>query len=224
MGLEVPRVRGHSRPHRHFCEFGDHEWVCSLPDPRDYGTWTPPVCVCPTHRAPMDKGDHSECPIGILACRAHHLEQIKQMVGEGTRDLVEALSREMTPSERLKSEQKERFTQEVIFAYLKNLNTGFDSLSIPHVSPQDFESVIDRCEFLGVGINGIKVFSTVTWPSEHFVSYLGTYFARDQCYKGARQVVATYLEMADLSVCATFILPIAVLKSRGYCLYEENRK
>jgi hypothetical protein len=54
-----------------------------------------------------------------------------------------------TPESKLRFEQSHRFLRRVIYAGLKDLNTGFDSPLICHFSPEDFLIVTDRCESLG---------------------------------------------------------------------------
>lgn len=58
----------------------------------------------------------------------------------------------------MKFEEDHRFLRNVIYAGLKDLNTGFDSPLISHFSALDFLEVIDRCERLGVKIIGIESF------------------------------------------------------------------
>jgi hypothetical protein len=65
-----------------------------------------------------------------------------------------------TPESKLRFEQSRRFLRRVIYAGLKDLNTGFDSPLICHFSPEDFLIVIDRCESLGVEVIGVEVFTT----------------------------------------------------------------
>ena len=36
-------------------------------------------CICITHSASMDDGDHSECPVELLACPEHREQQLRQM-------------------------------------------------------------------------------------------------------------------------------------------------
>jgi hypothetical protein len=59
-----------------------------------------------------------------------------------------------TPELKLKLEQEDRFLREAICAGLTDLNAGFDSLLIGHLSPADFLTVIDRCESRNVRIIG----------------------------------------------------------------------
>jgi hypothetical protein len=56
------------------------------------------------------------------------------------------------------------FLRRVIYAGLKDLNTGFDSASIGHFFAEDFLIVIDRCEALNVEVIGIEVFTTDVEP------------------------------------------------------------
>lgn len=51
---------------------------------------------------------------------------------------------------------KEEFLQAHIFQGLENLNDGFDTTEIPYFSEEDFKTVIERVEKLGVGIYGIE--------------------------------------------------------------------
>jgi hypothetical protein len=71
------------------------------------------------------------------------------------------------PEWKLKFEEDHRFLREVIYAGLTDLNTGFDSTLIAHFSPENFLTVIDRCESLNVRVLGIEVFSTGAQPPGH---------------------------------------------------------
>jgi hypothetical protein len=46
--------------HFHYCDIGGHEWVCEE---------TTCSCMCGVL---MSDGDHSECPIELLACPEHN--------------------------------------------------------------------------------------------------------------------------------------------------------
>src|ERR1700682_2837515 len=70
------------------------------------------------------------------------------------------------PGRRLKFEADHRFMEEVVYAGLKNLNTGFDSPLISHFSPDEFGTVIDRCEPLNVSVIGIEVFEVISGTAE----------------------------------------------------------
>jgi len=54
------------------------------------------------------------------------------------------------PGSQVKFDENHRFLREVVYAGLKDLNTGFDSPLIGHFSPTDFLVVIDRCENLHI--------------------------------------------------------------------------
>jgi hypothetical protein len=63
--------------HRHFCDFAGHEWECSGTALRPLaGHVEPSKWICLLHHVSMDDGDHSECPIELLACPEHREEQL----------------------------------------------------------------------------------------------------------------------------------------------------
>jgi hypothetical protein len=73
--------------HRHFCDFVGHEWECTGTALRPIaGDTEPSTCICLKHQAPMEDGDHSECPIELLACPEHREEQVRQMGISDTSD------------------------------------------------------------------------------------------------------------------------------------------
>jgi hypothetical protein len=57
-----------------------------------------------------------------------------------------------------------QFLKAVVFANIADLNTGFDSPLISHVSPADFGTVIQRCAKMRVRIIGVEVFDISSWP------------------------------------------------------------
>ncbi len=66
--------------HRHFCDYAGHYWEC------EGGTlgllageFSPTVCMCLKHSVSTDDGDHSECPIELLACPEHRCEQLRRI-------------------------------------------------------------------------------------------------------------------------------------------------
>lgn len=66
--------------HRHFCDALGHDWNCDGKALRpDTGDTEPSVCMCQLHQVPMDEGDHSSCPVELLACPVHRDEQQKKM-------------------------------------------------------------------------------------------------------------------------------------------------
>jgi len=91
-----------------------------------------------------------------------------------------------------------RLLWEKVFAGLGNLNTGFDSPLIYHVSPSDFDTVIDRCEQLQVIICGIEVFSGV----ELLACEINA--GENKGLGWARELVNRYRETSNITFCATF--------------------
>jgi hypothetical protein len=100
----------------------------------------------------------------------------------------------------LKLNEDHRFLREVIYAGLKDLNTGFDSPLIGHFSPADFLVVIDRCELLHVRVIGTEVFASDR-------DFLEVEISPEDGYDWARQLVQRYVGRSDITVCATFGLP-----------------
>jgi hypothetical protein len=205
--------------HKHFCDVEGHEWECEGTAPRQLaGDTEPSVCMCISHRVPMEEGDHSECSIELLACPKHREEQRRRMeeaskaeakVPEGWEELF----RPMTPAENQRFEEEHLFMEEVVYVGLENINTGFDALGIFHFTPADFGSVIDRCEHLHVHPNGIEVFTTDG-------GFIECVFAMDDGspedgYDWARRLVQKYQDTPEISMSATFNVPDSVLKSSG---------
>ena len=116
-----------------------------------------------------------------------------------------------TPESKLRSEKENRFKREVIYAGLTDLNTGFDSPLIGHFSPEDFVIVIDRCESLNVEVIGIEVFTTNVEPPWK-VGLVDIEISPEDGYDWARRLVRKYMERSDISICATFHVPDALLK------------
>jgi len=82
------------------------------------------------------------------------------MKNEPEKLLVGGTSHPATPKRKSKLKKHCHFLRKFVYAGLPDLNTGFDSPLICHFSPEDFLTVIDRCEALHVSIFGIEVFST----------------------------------------------------------------
>jgi hypothetical protein len=118
----------------------------------------------------------------------------------------------LTPEWEAKFEEEHRFLREVIYAGLTDLNTGFDSPLIGHFSPEDFLTVIDRCESLDVSIIGVEVFTTEVEPPWK-VGLLRFEISPEDGYDWPRRLVLEYQERSHISICATFDVPDAVLKS-----------
>jgi hypothetical protein len=127
-------------------------------------------------------------------------------------DLVEALLRPETDEERQKRALASRFLVERVFAGLANLNTGFDGASIVHVSPEDFCTVIDRCQNLQVAFFGIEAFSTDVEPPWK-VAFLEVEISPGQGYEWARDMVRRYKGRLDVTICATYDVPDILLNS-----------
>ncbi len=129
-------------------------------------------------------------------------DQFEQMLAE--RD---------TPERKLKFEADHRFVKEVIYAWLKDLNTGFDSPLIGHFSPDDFLTVIERCEAQNVGIIGIEVFTTDAKPPGK-VGFLEVEISPEGAYRydWPRRLVREYHGRSRITISATFDVPDAALR------------
>jgi hypothetical protein len=104
------------------------------------------------------------------------------------------------PVSQLKFDEDHRFLREVVYAGLKDLNTGFDSPMIGHFSPEDFTTVIDRCEHLHVHVIGIEVLASGG-------DFLEVEISPEDGYDWARRLVQRYRGRADVTICATFGVP-----------------
>jgi hypothetical protein len=104
------------------------------------------------------------------------------------------------PGSQLNLEEDHRFLRELVFAGLKDLNTGFDSPLIGHFSPTDFLVVIDRCELLHVRVIGIEVFASGR-------DFLEAEISPEYGYDWARRLVQRYQGRSDVTICATFGVP-----------------
>lgn len=111
------------------------------------------------------------------------------------------------PGDRLKFERDHQFMQEVVFAELQNLNTGFDSPLISHFSPSDFLTVIDRCEHKQILITGIEVFEVISGSAE----FLEVEISPDDGYGWARRLVQAYMGKPNITLSATFKVPDVLL-------------
>jgi hypothetical protein len=100
----------------------------------------------------------------------------------------------------LKLDEDHRFLREVIYAGLKDLNTGFDSPLIGHFSPADFLVVIDRCEPLHIRVIGIEVFASGR-------DILEVEISPEDGYHWVRRLVKRYQDRSDVTMCATFGVP-----------------
>lgn len=64
-------------------------------------------------------------------------------------------------------DKKQLFLKKHIFKDLKNINDGFDSPTIYYFSKEDFKTVLERIEALGLGVVGIE-----PWKNGHFFDVL----------------------------------------------------
>jgi hypothetical protein len=73
-------------PHLHFCDIGyGHNWECDGKALRpEAGDIEPRLCVCISCQVPMEQGDHSDCPIELVACPEHREQQQRTMQSERT--------------------------------------------------------------------------------------------------------------------------------------------
>jgi hypothetical protein len=117
-----------------------------------------------------------------------------------------------TPESKLRSEKEDRFLQEVLYAGLTDLNTGFDSPLIGRFSPEEFLIVLDRCEALNVEVIGIEVFTTDVEPPSK-VQMVNIEISPVPGYDWARRFVREYMEESGITISATFDVPDALLTS-----------
>jgi len=74
--------------HRHFCDYAGHDWECDGLALRPLaGDTEPSECYCLRHQVPMERGDHSGCPVELLACPEHREEQLQQIGTFDPKDL-----------------------------------------------------------------------------------------------------------------------------------------
>jgi hypothetical protein len=137
-------------------------------------------------------------------------------------DDLERMIVELNTRSKLKVEQYRRFLWGVIYAGLTDLNTGFNSASIGHFSPEDFLIVIDRCESLNVEVIGIEVFSTDVEPPSK-VQMVDIEISPVPGYDWARRLVKKYMEIPAITISATFEVPDALLKSNPQQADEPNQ-
>jgi hypothetical protein len=65
--------------HQHACDVAGHYWECDGIALRAIaGRLEPTICMCPFCDIPMEEGDHSECPVELLACPQHQDEQLQE--------------------------------------------------------------------------------------------------------------------------------------------------
>jgi hypothetical protein len=66
--------------HYHFCDYEGHYWDCRRSAVRQFADASEPTqCMCVKHLVSMEDGDHSECPVELLACPEHRELHVRQM-------------------------------------------------------------------------------------------------------------------------------------------------
>jgi hypothetical protein len=128
-----------------------------------------------------------------------------------------------TPEWKLRFEKKHRFLREVIYAGLTNLNTGFDAPLVEHFSPEEFLIVIDRCESLCVDVIGVEVVTTTDVEPPYRAGLQDIEISPEPGYDWARRLVRKYMETPAITICATFDVPEALLKSNPKQEAESDR-
>jgi hypothetical protein len=132
----------------------------------------------------------------------------------GSPDQLERMFAELnTPESKLKFELKNRFEREVLYAGLFDLNIGFDSPLVGHFCPEDFLTVIDRCEALRVEVIGIEVFTTDVEPPGK-VGLLEIEISPEEGYDWTRRLIREYMQRSYITICATFDVNEALLNPK----------
>jgi hypothetical protein len=114
--------------------------------------------------------------------------------------LIDVLSYEYVRDPR-EWEREKKLLRELLFAGLRDRNTGFDAAAIAHFSPADFSVVIDRCERLGIAMHGIEVFN-----SNHNLRHVEICPEGATDLKWAREELQPYLGHPRFTVSATYDL------------------
>jgi hypothetical protein len=113
-------------------------------------------------------------------------------------NLIDVLSNGWVRDPR-EEERQEKLLRELVFAGLRDKNTGFDAASIAHFSPADFAVVIDRCDRFDVAIFGIEVFT-----SRHHMCTVEICPEEATDLEWARQVLQPYLAHPRFTISATY--------------------
>ena len=149
--------------HRHFCDVGGHWWECSGKALRPNARQTEAsVCMCSTHKVPMEEGDHSACRVELLACPDHRDSDL----GKGTDDASPSTSSQdsffediFSPESRRKSKCQRRVLKRLVFFDLLHIDL-MPCHGMGDYREADFLKAVDRCELLGFNIHGIDFFTT----------------------------------------------------------------
>jgi hypothetical protein len=82
--------------------------------------------------------------------------------------------------------------------------------------------VIDRCESLGIDVNGVEVFTTDVEPP-YRAGLEDIEISPEPGYDWARRLVRKYMESPAITICATFQVPDELLKSNPKQEGEPNQ-
>jgi hypothetical protein len=93
------------------------------------------------------------------------------------------------------------FLRNFVFRGLNDLKPAWDSPVTAHFNAGDFIRVVDRCTVLGVGIIGIEIFTTER-------QLLDIEIREADSNSWCVSFVQKYQERIDLSICATYQVPI----------------
>jgi hypothetical protein len=100
----------------------------------------------------------------------------------------------------MRDDDKYEFVKNVLFAGLQTRNTCLDSPLTPHVSPEEFRTVIDRCEATQTEVIGIEVFDVSKKP----VEMIDVVISPEPGLDWARQITGKYTGQPGVTLCATF--------------------
>lgn len=126
----------------------------------------------------------------------------------------------MAMRDEAKLDAKHRFLFDHVFNGLKNLNTGFDSPLIPHVSPDDFGTVLERCIKSGAEVLGVEVFDVSNWPAGK-VEMLEVEISPEEESEWVRRLVRKYAGQPNITFCATFYIPEELAKRKAGMLQSQ---
>ena len=155
--------------HHHFCDVGGHQWACSGEAPRPGGDHSEAsVYMCIAHQVPMEEGDHSACPVELLACPDHRnsergADDSSMAPDSSFADLFGDI---FTPESREKSECERRVVRRLVFFDLVHIDL-MPCYGIGDNLEADFLKAVARCELLKFNIHGIDFLTTQG-------AYLGT--------------------------------------------------
>jgi hypothetical protein len=109
------------------------------------------------------------------------------------------------------SELEKQYLEKNIFVGLKNLNTGFDSPAIYYFSEIDFQIVLERVQYNGLGIYGIEPWQDGEFFDVANYEVSGKNYMDPEWYFNAFQNFKSTGE--KLQYAATYYVPTKLLKS-----------